>query len=105
MFYKTLCVFVFQTEKSGSGVHFLKMFNSDTSSSARQIGPTLRIFVSESVISDSEDLTIKIVEASYGKNCNANLKGNQTNLSNYCKNKFVCAYKIDTGVIGDPARM
>jgi hypothetical protein len=49
--------------------------------------------------------TINIVSGTYGGNCTKkSIKGNVTkHLKDQCDGKKTCDYKIDAGVIGDPA--
>jgi hypothetical protein len=47
---------------------------------------------------------IKVIAATYGRNCGARY-GNVTNhLAEICDGKATCEYVIDFGVLGDPAR-
>ena len=47
---------------------------------------------------------IRVLKASYGRNCNFSNDDNQTdNLRKFCDGLTGCFYRIDKNIIGDPA--
>jgi hypothetical protein len=47
---------------------------------------------------------IKVLDASYGLNCNKNLRGNMTStVARACRNKARCNFTINHQIHGDPA--
>jgi len=58
----------------------------------------------QSLSIDCTGSAIRVLEASYGKNCNSGLYNNQlANLEDACNGRETCDYSVNHGVIGDPA--
>jgi hypothetical protein len=62
----------------------------------------LELFISPGVLIEHKQ-TIRIVMATYGRNCGASLGNVTDQIVTSCSGRFECSYVIDYTVLGDPA--